>query len=175
MWEGKAYWGKHSQLDFGSIRYFACEACCVKGRNIDSLQYNNLSVYTSCAVFVVVDWPPPPHRAQTHHGGCICSYPCYPQLNTTPSSSLNGFYTSVAWSGFIGDGVPDQRSGNIAVSLCHYILFRNTRHLFLLHLRHIQPPTFITKPYSLLFPREHDCQGSWNLLLLHHNVKKMTA
>ena len=67
--------------------------------------------------------------------------------------------------------VPSLSSGNQAVRLRHYIMFRNTRFLFPLHLLLVCHPPFITKPYDSLLPPAHNFQGSWLPLLRYHNVK----
>ena len=81
---------------------------------------------------------------------------------------LTGPYPSVAWSNIMG--VPDPISGHRSVRLCHYIIFINTRGLFLTHLWIICPPPLIPELYTLLLPPDHDHQGSWPPLLRHRNV-----
>ena len=67
--------------------------------------------------------------------------------------------------------VPALISGHREARLCKYIICINTRCLLPLHLRHVQPPPLITKPYYFLLSLSHDLQVSWPPLLRHRNVK----
>ena len=68
-------------------------------------------------------------------------------------------------------GVPYPSTGKRAVILCYYIIFRNTRHLFLLQTKIVRPPPLITESYALLLPLGDIYQGSYPPLLRHGNVK----
>ena len=85
--------------------------------------------------------------------------------------SLTGLRPSMTWSNIMGGGFTDLSSVHRKFRLRHYITFRNTRRLFLIHLQLVRPPPLIPKLYSLLLPRSHDFQGSWPPLFHRRNVK----
>ena len=86
-------------------------------------------------------------------------------------SSLIGLRPSVTFSNIMGGGVTYPTSGHREFRLHHYIISRNTRNLFPLHLLLVRLPTLITEPYDLLFKPENYLQVYWQLILCHRNVK----
>ena len=74
-------------------------------------------------------------------------------------------------SNVMGCGVPYPRSGHRSVRLHHYIIFRKTRHLFLLHLQLVCTSPLISEQYVLLLPSLYDIWGAFTPLLLHFNVR----
>ena len=90
---------------------------------------------------------------------------------STYSSCLNSLRPSLLCSNLMSGGVPVPSSGHRAVRIFHYIIFRKTSFLFLLHLRLIHLPPLAPKPYALPLPPDHDLWGSWTPLLCQFNVK----
>ena len=103
----------------------------------------------------------------------LCTKLFWINLNLVISCSpyLTGLRLSVACSNIMGGFVPSLISVHIAVRLRRYIIFRNTSHLFPLHLKLVRPPPFVPKPYALMFSPAHDCQRSWLPPFHHLNVK----
>ena len=85
--------------------------------------------------------------------------------------SLTGLRLSVACSNPMDGGFPSRSIGHRAVRLHPYIIFRVTRHLFLLHPQLVCSPLLIHEPYAPLLPPDHDRQVSWPPLPCHFIFK----
>ena len=85
--------------------------------------------------------------------------------------SLTSIRPSVELSNIVGVSVPVPSSGHRVVRIHHYIIFKNNKCLFPIHLQLVRPPPLIQEPQSLLFSPEQYIQMSWSPLLHHCNVK----